>query len=75
MTNQSLYALMETRYQLPIARGRRTIHSVLADERVARLLKLDEMITHRFPFERYLDAYHAIEASHGEYLKVMIELD
>ncbi len=38
-------------------------------------LKLDEMITHRFTFERYLDAYHAIEESHGEYLKVMIELD
>ncbi len=37
-------------------------------------LNLEEMITHRFPFERYLDAYHAIEASRGEYLKVMIEL-
>lgn len=37
-------------------------------------MKLDEMITHRFPFDRYLDAYHTIEASKGEYLKVMIEL-
>lgn len=37
-------------------------------------MHLDEMITHRFPFDRYLDAYHAIEASKGEYLKVMIEL-
>ncbi len=36
---------------------------------------LNEMITHRFPFDRYLDAYHAIEAAHGEYLKVMIELN
>lgn len=35
---------------------------------------LSEMVTHRFPFERYLDAYHAIENSKGEYLKVMIEL-
>lgn len=38
-------------------------------------LTLDEMITHRFPFERYLDAYHAIEESDGHYLKVMIDLD
>ena len=37
-------------------------------------LKLKEMITHRFPFDQYLDAYHAIEASKGEYLKVMIDL-
>jgi L-iditol 2-dehydrogenase len=37
-------------------------------------MHLDAMITHRFPFDRYLDAYHAIEASNGEYLKVMIEL-
>lgn len=37
-------------------------------------MRLDEMVTHRFPFEQYLDAYHAIEASQGEYLKVMIEL-
>lgn len=38
-------------------------------------LKLDEMITHRFPFDRYLDAYHTIEESGGNYLKVMIELN
>jgi L-iditol 2-dehydrogenase len=38
-------------------------------------LKLDEMITHRFPFDQYLDAYHAIEESKGNYLKVMIELN
>lgn len=37
-------------------------------------IRLDKMITHRFPFDRYLDAYHAIENSKGEYLKVMIEL-
>ncbi|MCB9451084.1 MAG: alcohol dehydrogenase catalytic domain-containing protein [Anaerolineaceae bacterium] len=37
-------------------------------------MHLDAMITHRFPFDQYLDAYHAIEAAHGEYLKVMIEL-
>ena len=35
---------------------------------------VDQVITHRFPFDHYLDAYHAIEASKGEYLKVMIEL-
>src|SRR5262249_27176537 len=33
-------------------------------------LKLDEMITHRFDFNDYLDAYHAIEHSSGNYLKV-----
>ena len=38
-------------------------------------LHLDAMITHRFPFDHYLDAYHAIEAAKGEYLKVMIDLD
>lgn len=38
-------------------------------------LMLGPMITHRFPFERYLDAYHAIEQSNGHYLKVMIELN
>jgi L-iditol 2-dehydrogenase len=37
-------------------------------------LRLGAMITHRFPFDHYLDAYHAIEESKGEYLKVMIEL-
>jgi L-iditol 2-dehydrogenase len=36
---------------------------------------LDNLITHRFKFDQYLDAYHAIEASNGEYMKVMIELD
>ncbi len=37
-------------------------------------LHLDEMITHRFAFRDYLKAYETIEASHGEYLKVMIDL-
>ncbi len=35
---------------------------------------LDKMITHRFPFADYLAAYHAIEVSNGNYLKVMVEL-
>ncbi|MEO8392683.1 MAG: alcohol dehydrogenase catalytic domain-containing protein [Chloroflexota bacterium] len=38
-------------------------------------LALDQMITHRFRFDDYLEAYHAIEASNGNYLKVMIDLD
>ncbi|HEX3052270.1 MAG TPA: alcohol dehydrogenase catalytic domain-containing protein [Aggregatilineaceae bacterium] len=38
-------------------------------------IRLDELITHRFKFDAYLDAYHAIEQSNGEYMKVMIELD
>jgi L-iditol 2-dehydrogenase len=37
-------------------------------------LCLDELVTHRFPFEAYLEAYEAIEASEGRYMKVMIEL-
>jgi len=38
-------------------------------------LCLDQMITHRFPFEEYLRAYQTIEASQGHYMKAMIELD
>ncbi len=38
-------------------------------------MHLQEMITHRFGFKDYLDAYHAIEDSKGKYMKVMIELD
>jgi L-iditol 2-dehydrogenase len=38
------------------------------------LVHLDPLITHRFPFEEYLAAYHTIEAAQGEYMKVMIEL-
>ncbi len=38
-------------------------------------LNLDPMITHRFSFDHYLEAYEAIEQAKGEYLKVMIELD
>jgi L-iditol 2-dehydrogenase len=37
-------------------------------------IHLDELITHRFEFEEYLDAYHAIVNSGGKYMKVMIEL-
>jgi len=38
------------------------------------LVQLDPLITHRFAFEKYLQAYQTIEASNGEYMKVMIEL-
>ena len=38
-------------------------------------MHLDELLTHRFAFEDYLQAYHTIEQSKGEYMKVMIELD
>jgi L-iditol 2-dehydrogenase len=37
-------------------------------------LHLDPMITHRFDFRHYLDAYEAIETSGGQYMKVMIDL-
>ena len=36
-------------------------------------LHLDQMVTQRFPFEEYLQAYQAIKASGGRYMKVMIE--
>jgi L-iditol 2-dehydrogenase len=38
-------------------------------------MHLEPMITHRFGFRAYPDAYAAIEASDGKYMKVMIELD
>ena len=38
-------------------------------------MQLNNLITHRFKFEQYLDAYHTIEESNGHYMKVMIELD
>ena len=38
-------------------------------------IHLDELLTHRFAFEDYLQAYHMIERSNGEYMKVMIEID
>jgi threonine dehydrogenase-like Zn-dependent dehydrogenase len=38
-------------------------------------IRLDQLVTHRFAFEDYLEAYHTIENSGGEYMKVMIDLD
>ncbi len=38
-------------------------------------LHLQELVTAHYPFERYLDAYHAIEAAQGDSLKVIINLD
>lgn len=38
-------------------------------------LSLNPMITHRFAFKEYLKAYHTIDESGGEYMKVMIELN
>jgi len=38
-------------------------------------MQLEDLITHRFKFNQYLEAYQAIEASNGEYMKVMIEMD
>jgi L-iditol 2-dehydrogenase len=38
-------------------------------------MKLDPLVTHRFRFDDYLAAYQAIEASKGEYLKVMVEFE
>ena len=38
-------------------------------------MHLDELFTHRFSFDEYLEAYHTIEQSDGDYMKVMIDLD
>jgi L-iditol 2-dehydrogenase len=38
-------------------------------------LHLRELITHRFGFSEYPEAYQAIEDSKGAYMKVMVELD
>jgi L-iditol 2-dehydrogenase len=37
-------------------------------------LCLGPLITHRFPFQRYPEAYQTIEAAHGESMKVIIDL-
>jgi L-iditol 2-dehydrogenase len=37
-------------------------------------LNLSALISARFPFEHYLDAYHSIEEARGSSMKVMIEL-
>lgn len=38
-------------------------------------MRLGHLVTHRFNFNEYLAAYHTIEESNGEYMKVMIELE
>jgi L-iditol 2-dehydrogenase len=38
-------------------------------------MHLDELLTHRFAFKDYFQAYHTIEHSNGEYMKVMIKLE
>jgi GntR family transcriptional regulator len=42
VSNQSLYTVLESRYGLYIARGRRTIQAVLADGQEARLLEVNK---------------------------------
>jgi len=37
-------------------------------------LYLDPMITHRFGFTNYVQAYETIESAKGRYMKVMIDL-
>jgi L-iditol 2-dehydrogenase len=37
-------------------------------------INIEPMISKHFHFDEYLDAYHYIEGSNGEYMKVMIEL-
>ncbi len=37
-------------------------------------LQLDQIVTHRFAFREYLEAYKAIESSGGKYMKVMLNL-
>ena len=51
-----------------------TDYEVAIDLIASGKMCLDDLVTHRFEFENYLDAYQAIEESNGEYMKVMIEL-
>jgi len=37
-------------------------------------VKLEPLVTDRFPFERYLDAYHLIESNRDRAMKVMIDV-
>ncbi len=76
LSNQSLYALLESRYKLYIARGRRTIQAVLAEGQEAKLLevqkgaplfRLDSLSTlsDGTPIEYYF-AYHRGDRSQFE---------
>lgn len=38
-------------------------------------MHLAPLITHRFPFEQYLQAYHTIEEAQGQTMKAIIELE
>jgi len=42
LTNQSLYAVLEDRYKLEIARGRRTLEAISASDEDAKLLGIEE---------------------------------
>ena len=42
LTNQSLYAVLEGKYKLEIARGRRTLEAISASEEEAKLLGIEE---------------------------------
>ena len=37
-------------------------------------LHLDVLVSNHFPFAQYLEAYHTIEASKGNIMKVMIDV-
>jgi len=37
-------------------------------------LNLDKMVTHRFAFKDYLEAYKTIESCGEKYMKVMLDL-
>jgi L-iditol 2-dehydrogenase len=39
-----------------------------------KLINLSPLVTHRFAFGDYPEAYRLIEESHGDYMKVMIEI-
>jgi L-iditol 2-dehydrogenase len=41
----------------------------------ANEVRLEPLVTDRFPFDRYLDAHHHIEANREKSMKVMIAID
>lgn len=41
----------------------------------SKKINLEHLITHRFHFNQYMEAYQTIDESQGKFIKVMIELD
>lgn len=79
LTQQSLYALLEEKYGLEIARGHRTLEAVAANEYEARLLNIEEnaplILLHSVSYlrdGRPIEYYHAVHR--GDRSRFEVEL-